>query len=154
MTETPGKYRSLAEEMKSVELFLTQKAAKSKETLSWNCTIDPEANIEVLVPATLVKSFVEHALLSDLLKQAEGRKIEISVHRTTLGMLIMISDNGSLQYQEYNRDRLIGNRLELLDNEISEFNRNQEFSINYQLLDVSYAEPGKSGTRVLITIVF
>lgn len=48
---------------------------------------------------------------------------------------------------------MIGNRLELLDQEINAFNKVQDYSVHYQLLDLAYAEPGQIGTRVLITII-
>jgi hypothetical protein len=76
----------------------------------------------------------------------------VSVHRTKLGILIIVNDNGSLRYREYGRGNLIGNRLELLDQQIIEYNKHCAQTISYQLLDLAYAEPGQTGTRVLITI--
>ena len=146
-------YRTLDEEIQSVKKFLNAKTSDFEEKLTWDCRVDPEAETTILVPGTLIKSFVEHAFLNGIAKNPGGGKIDISVHRTTLGILIMITDNGTLQYQEYSRGRMIGNRLELLDQEIDTFNKAQKYSVNYQLLDLAYVEPGKTGTRVLITIV-
>lgn len=145
-------HHTLEEEITSVEEFLASRTSGPEEDLTWECSTDPNADTRIVVPRTLVRSFVEHALLNDVSKHPEGGKIEVSVHRTNLGILIMVTDNGSLRYQEYNLGRLIGNRLELLDQEINEFNKEKEYSINYQLLDLAYAEPGQTGTRVLITI--
>lgn len=146
-------YRTLQEEILSVEEFLNGKSLDSENKLSWNCRVDPEADTHIPVPGELIKSFVEHAFLNNIFQDPDGGKIDISIHRTTLGILIMITDNSPLRYQEYSRDRLIGNRLELLDHNIHIYNEQEELSVNYQLLDLSYSEQGQTGTRVLITIV-
>jgi len=152
--EDKGKtYRTLQEEIISVKKFLDDKTLDSENKLSWNCRVDPKADTHVPIPEALIKSFVEHAFLNDILGQSDGGKIDISIHRTTLGILIMITDNSPLRYQEYSRDRLIGNRLELLDQEIYIYNEHEECSVNYQLLDLAYSDQGQTGTRVLITIV-
>lgn len=142
----------LEEEILFVKEFLAREAHYSEEEFTWECTIDPQVDTSIPIPGGLVKSFVEHALLKEISKHPEGGQINVSIHSTTLGILIMVSDNGSLRYQAYGRGNLIGNRLELLDQQIQEFNRNEEHTISYQLLDLAYAQPGQSGTRVLITI--
>lgn len=142
----------LEEELLFVKEFLAAEAYVSEDELEWDCTIDPEADTSIPVPGGLVKSFVEHALLKEISKHPEGGKIGVSVHRTTLGILIIVNDNGSLRYKEYGRGDLIGNRLELLNQHIIEFNKHRDQTISYQLLDLAYAEPGQTGTRVLITI--
>lgn len=143
----------LEEELLYVKEFLAAEAYDSEEEFTWECTIDPEADTSVPVPGGLVKSFVEHALMKEICKHPDGGSVHVSVHSTTLGILIMVTDNGTLRYQEYGRGNLISNRLELLDQQILNFNKKQEQTINYQLLDLGYSEPGQTGTRVLITIV-
>lgn len=145
-------YRMLEEEILFVKEFLAKEAHYSDEELTWECTIDPQVDTSIPVPGGLVKSFVEHALLKEISKHPEGGKVNVTIHSTTLGILIMVSDNGSLRYQAYGKGNLIGNRLELLDQQIHEFNRAEEHTISYQLLDLAYAQPGQTGTRVLITI--
>jgi len=142
----------LEEELLYVKEFLAGEAHDSEEEFIWECTIDPQADTSVSVPGGLVKSFVEHALLKEISNHPEDGKVCVSVHSTTLGILIMVTDNGTLRYQEYGRGNLIGNRLALLDQQILDFNKKQEQTISYQLLDLDYAEPGQTGTRVLITI--
>ncbi len=153
MENKENNYLTLEKEILSVKDFMNTKARDFGENLSWGLKIDPDAETGVLIPSDLIKSFVEHAFLNGNLQNPEVATIDISVHRTTLGILIMITDNGALRYQEYSRERMIGNRLELLDHEIHEFNLKQDHSVSYQLLDLAYDEPGRTGTRVLITIV-
>ena len=150
---TENSYGTLGSEIKSVKEYLSLKSSEDKEKFSYDFRVDPQADTHIPVPGALIKSFVENTFLNNLSQHSEGGKIDISIHRTTLGILIMITDNAMLRYQEYNRGRIIGNRLELLDQDIIEFNKEQECSINYQLLDLAYTEPGQTGSRVLITIV-
>ena len=153
MVSNENSYGTLGSEIKSVKDYLDLKASEDKEKFSYEFSVDPQADTHIHVPGALIKSFVENTFLNNISQQAEGGKIDISIHRTTLGILIMITDNAMLRYQEYNRGRIIGNRLELLDQDIFEFNKKQECSVNYQLLDLAYTEPGQAGSRVLITIV-
>lgn len=153
METKENNYPTLEKEILAVKDYMNSRAQNLGEKLSWGLKLDPDAETGVLIPSDLIKSFVEHAFLNGNLNQPRVATIDISIHRTTLGILIMITDNGSLRYQEYSRERMIGNRLELLDHEINEFNLKQDHSVNYQLLDLAYDEPGRTGTRVLITIV-
>jgi len=153
MASTENKYGTLGIEIQSVRDYLSLKASEGQEKFSYDFSVDPQVDTHIPVPGALIKSFVENTFLNNASRQAEGGKIDISIHRTTLGILIMITDNAMLRYQEYNRGRIIGNRLELLDQDILEFNKEQECSVNYQLLDLAYIEPGQTGSRVLITIV-
>ena len=146
-------YGTLGSEIQSVKEYLSLKSSEDKEKFNYDFSVDPLADTHIPVPGALIKSFVENTFLNNLSQHSEGGKIDISIHRTTLGILIMITDNALLRYQEYNSGRIIGNRLELLDQDILEFNKEQEFSVNYQLLDLAYTEPGQIGSRVLITIV-
>ncbi len=150
---TKNSYRTLGSEIQSVKEYLSLKSSEDKENFSYDFSVDPRADTHIPVPGALIKSFVENTFLNNLSQHSGGGKIDISIHRTTLGILIMITDNALLRYQEYNRGRIIGNRLELLDQDIIEFNKEQDCSINYQLLDLAYTEPGQTGSRVLITIV-
>ena len=150
---TEDSYGTLGSEIQSAKEYLSLKSSEDKEKFSYDFSVDPQADTHIPVPGALIKSFVENTFLNNLSQHSEGGKIDISIHRTTLGILIMITDNAMLRYQEYNRGRIIGNRLELLDQDILEFNKEHECSINYQLLDLAYTEPGQTGSRVLITIV-
>ena len=150
---TEDSYGTLGSEIQSAKEYLSLKSSEDKEKFSYDFSVDPQADTHIPVPGALIKSFVENTFLNNLSQHSEGGKIDISIHRTTLGILIMITDNALLRYQEYNRGRIIGNRLELLDQDILEFNKEHECSINYQLLDLAYSEPGQTGSRVLITIV-
>lgn len=150
---TENSYGTLGSEIQSVKEYLSLKSSEDKEKFSYDFSVDPQADTHIPVPGALIKSFVENTFLNNLSQHSEGGKIDVSIHRTTLGILIMITDNAMLRYQEYNRGRIIGNRLELLDQDIIDFNKEQECSVNYQLLDLAYTEPGQTGSRVLITIV-
>lgn len=150
---TENSYGTLGSEIQSAKEYLSLKSSEDKEKFSYDFSVDPQADTHIPVPGALIKSFVENTFLNNLSQHSEGGKIDVSIHRTTLGILIMITDNAMLRYQEYNRGRIIGNRLELLDQEILEFNKEQECSVNYQLLDLAYTDPGQTGSRVLITIV-
>lgn len=144
---------TLEKEVRATENYLSDMTKESNESFTWNCKLDPKVDSSVPVPESLLKCFVENSFINKVSQHPEGGKVDISLHHTTLGILIMVTDNGALRYQEYNRRSLIGKRLEKLDYEIEDFNKQQECNISYQLLDLDYAEPGKTGTRVLITIV-
>lgn len=144
---------TLEKEIQNTENYLKFLNSDSKDNFSWSCKVDPKVELSTLIPDSILKCFVENSVINNVSRHPGGGNIDISIHCTTLGILIMITDNGALRYEEYNRRRLIGKRLEKLDNDIEEFNKIRKHSISYQLLDLDYAEPGQTGTRVLITIV-
>lgn len=145
-------YRSLSEELERVCEFLSNEAFRYEGRLKWECNVDPMAETGMPVPKMLIQIFVERAIRYGIFNSGEGGKIEVSVHRTSVGTLVMVTDNGIIPDPAIQPDRMKGNRLELLDSQIEVFNREHDHAVSYRVLQIAHSEPEMTGTRVLVTI--
>jgi hypothetical protein len=147
-------FKTLGEEIEFVKQYLKIESYRFNGRLKWEMKVHPNVDTAIIVPKMLIHIFVENALKHGIFHNAKGGCVEILVHPTSLGMLIMITDDGigMVKASEINREK--GNGLRILNGYLQLFNRQQKHTISYQLLDRGSPETGVSGTRVLISIVF
>jgi LytS/YehU family sensor histidine kinase len=142
----------LGQEIKIVKEFLENEAQRHQGRLSWECFVDSDVDTELMVPRLLIQTFAETAINFGLIQEGEGGRIEISIYKTDLGVLAMVTDNGIVHgdtpsVHENQKERLVG-----LDEYLKQFNARNPHSINYSILGRSQGYVGASGSRVLITI--
>ncbi len=147
-------HNTLAAEIKCVREFLKNEEFRYNGKLSWECSLDPEVDTTVHIPSNLIHTFVENAIRYGIFQNPEGGKIDVSINKSSLGILIMISDNGieikdSLIIQNHCMER-----LKLLDSYLELFNRKHPCRVSYKILDRSEFETDRTGTRVLITLKY
>lgn len=145
-------YATLQEEVESVKEYLENESYKYKEKLSWELSQDPEADTRLLIPKTLIRTFVENAITHGLIQNPEGGLIEISVHKSALGTLIMVVDNGTNHEETPSIREHQNGKLRCLDEYLKLFNEQHPYSVKYNILSRSLGERGQSGSRVLITV--
>lgn len=142
----------LGQEIEIVKEFLENEANRYQGKLSWKCFVDSEVDTELVIPRSLIQTFAEKAITYGLIQNGEGGQIEISVYKTELGVLAMVTDNGLdddeiSSVRQHQKEKLI-----CLDEYLSLFNSRNPHSINYSILGRSQGYLGASGSRVLITI--
>ncbi len=143
----------LREELGSVREFLRNETFRYRDRLYWDCTVDPDVDQGIRIPKKLVLTFVEKTMNHRLFQDQEKGKVEVSVHRSTLGMLIMVTDNGRSGTAAEPTAPLNG-PLKLLDEYLKVYNRQSKERISYKILDRCAGESNRHGSRVLITIKF
>ena len=147
-------YKTLEEEIESVRQYLKNEAFRYDGKLSWECILDPEVDTSVIIPNLLIQTFVENAIRHGIFQNPEGGKVDVSINKSKIGVLIMISDNAS----DYNGAHLVQKHreenLRLLDQYLDLFNKNQPCAVSYQVLDRADSETDRMGTRVLITLKY
>ncbi len=142
----------LGQEIEIVKEFLKNEAHRYQGKLSWKCFVDSEVDTEVVVPISLIQTFAEKAITYGLIQNGEGGRIEISVYKTELGVLAMVTDNGLVDGETSSVHQLQKEKLLRLDKYLSLFNSRNQHSITYSILGRSQGYIGASGSRVLITI--
>ena len=142
----------LGQEIEIVKEFLENEAARYRGKLSWHCFVDSEVDTELVVPRSLIQTFAEQAITSDLILNGEGGRIEVSVYKTELGVLAMVTDNGIIDGKKSAVHQHQKEKLICLDEYLSLFNSRNKHSIQYSILGRSQGYIGASGSRVLITI--
>ncbi len=152
MVGTIQTYSNIGKEIDSVQQFLENEAYRYEGKLTWTCSIDPDVNTEQVIPKMLILTFVEHAISHGLFLNKEGGKVEVSVHKTELGILVMVTDNGANLEEAPSIHQHRKEKLRCLDEYLKLFSEKLSCTIGYHILNRSLGENGKSGSRVLITI--
>lgn len=142
----------LGQEIDIVKQFLEEEAHRYQGKLSWECFVDAEVDTELLIPRSLIQTFAEKAITCGLIQNGEGGRIEISVFKTELGVLAMVTDNGIVDSETSSVHQHQKEKLICLDEYLRLFNSRNNHSINYSILGCSQGYIGASGSRVLITI--
>ena len=79
-------------------------------------------------------------------------KIDISINNSSIGLLIMVTDDGVGMSKAFKIEKRRGDGLRILDNYMMLFNRQHKHSVSYKIIDCTNLETDQTGTRILITI--
>ena len=147
-------YNTLEAEIESVIKFLQNEEFRYNGILSWECSLDPEVDTSVTIPNLLIQTFVENAIKYGIFQNPLGGKVDVSINKSNIGVLIMISDNGiespdSSEVRKHQKER-----LKILDSYLLLFNQKHPCLVSYKILNRSSYEIDRTGTRVLITLGF
>jgi len=145
-------YASLEEEIDHVRRFLNNEEFRFDGRFTSSFYLDPEVDTSVVIPKRLIHVFVANAFSNGLFNNAGPAHIDLSIHRSGIGILIMVADNGEGQLVEAGTEPSRNEELQLLDSYLPLFNRQQDVSVSYDIVDLAHCEPGETGNRVLITI--
>ena len=142
----------LGQEIEILKEFLENEARRKQGKLSWDCFVDTEVDTELVIPRSLIQSFAEKAISCGLIQNEEEGRIEISVYKTEVGVLAMVTDNCIVNSEtpsvnHHQKEKLLG-----LDKYLKLFNARNPHSIYYSMLGRSQGYIGASGSRVLISI--
>ncbi|MEN8202727.1 MAG: hypothetical protein ABFS28_09045 [Bacteroidota bacterium] len=144
----------LQEELDASKSYLENSASGFKGKLSWTCSVEDDIDTGLIIPKKLIRTFVENAISGGLIQDKEGGSVEISSHNTSLGMLIMINDQG-IYFKDISSTRQQKERrLRSLDKYLNLFNARHPYLIRYDIHDRSIHDADKSGSRILITIQY
>ena len=147
-------YKTLGEEIEFVKQYLHIESYRFSGKLSWAFQQDPTVNLELIVPKMLIHIFVENAIKHGIFHNPEGGKIDISINNSSIGLLIMVTDDGIGMSKAFKIEKRRGDGLRILDNYLMLFNRQHKHSVSYKIIDCTNLETDQTGTRVLITIKF
>lgn len=143
---------SLEEELESIKTYLDNENLGYGGKLLWTCSVEDEVNTGLIIPKRLIRIFVENAIVGGIIQNGNGGRVDVSAHSTSLGMLIMINDQG-IDFRDISLIREQRElRLRSLDNYLEQFNEKHPYLIHYNILDRNIHDSDKSGSRILITI--
>ena len=145
-------YKTLAEEIEFVKQYLHIESYRFSGKLSWAFQQDPSVNVELIVPKMLIHIFVENAIKHGIFHNPEGGNIDISINNSSIGLLIMVTDNGVGMSKAFKIEKRRGDGLRILDNYLTLFNCQYKHSVSYNIIDCTNPETDQTGTRVMITI--
>lgn len=94
MTTEFEQYKTLEEEIVCVRQYMHLESARHKGKLSSEFYQDPGVDTDIIIPDMLIYNFVENAIKHGIFHKEEGGNINISVNKTSIGVLIMVADDG------------------------------------------------------------
>jgi two-component system LytT family sensor kinase len=89
-----GEYTSLAEELRSIEIYLALERARFGERLSVHVTIPPEV-LGVPVPFLVLQPLVENAIRHGIEPLPDGGRVSVSAEDAGSEIRIEVEDNGA-----------------------------------------------------------
>lgn len=152
MESTVKTLNTLKEEIQSVRQYLQNEEFRYIGKLTWECSLDPEVDTNIILPHQLILNFVEDAIKHGIFHNPQGGKIDVSVHKSRIGILIMVTDNGAKLSDSSDTQNYHNEKFKLLDEYLRLFNKQHTYMIDYKILDRSICEADRTGSRVLITI--
>jgi len=145
---------TLGEELKFVRDYLILQKIRMGDDLDF--TIEANENIDlskVLIPHSLVFTFVENAIKHGLRPKPKDRKLEVYVKQISNKVIITITDNGiGRQQSRVLKTTGTGKGLSIVANIIEGYNKLNKRDISYEVKDL-FDEVGNSvGTEVNVSI--
>ena len=145
-------FNTLGTEIEQVSQFLANEEFRYDGKLSTTLYVDSQVDREIVVPKRLIHAFVINALNHGIFHNGAKGHIDISVNKSSIGILIMIADNGNGQSTGGSVRTHKSEEIRLLDSYLPLFNRQQDHKVSYEIVDLEHSKPGDTGTRVLITL--
>lgn len=153
MNENGNKpHLTLAEEIDHVRMHLENEEFRYDGRLSSSLLVDPDVDLHLVIPKRLIHVFVMNALRHNLFQNSNGGHIDIAVHNSKLGVLIMVSDTGSCIHVEPDGEPVRSKELRLLDSYLPLFNTQHDHQVSYEIVGLMHSLPEEACTRALITI--
>lgn len=142
---------TLKEELSAVSMYLDQELLPLNGKVNREFYLDPEVDEQTPIPRNLIQVFVENALRNDLLHEKPEATLSISLHKTSIGILIMVADSGFRNGNSVPTGHPQSEGLRILSSTLPVFNRTHHVDVSYKILNLT-SENGSPGTRVMITI--
>lgn len=124
----------LADEVKTVELYLALENMRLNYSLNFEMIIDNEINLKSLkIPTHILIPFVENAIWKGLLRKKGERKLLLNIKNKEDKVLIEITDNGDY-IQTFTDNQLRSNltkSMEIVNAKIETYNQSNQKLITY-----------------------
>jgi len=151
---------SLAEEIKTLKLYLDIEKGRFEDDFKYEIAVDPEIDSESLkIPSMLLQPYVENAIKHGLLHKSGEKKLMIAFNKEIENLKISIEDNG-IGRQKSNELNKIKNRkhqsfaTEALQNRIDLLNEHNHKNITIEIIDNYNLSQQPLGTTVVLKIPF
>jgi len=145
---------TLGEELKFVRDYLILQKIRMGDDLDF--TIEANENIDlnkVLIPHSLVFTFVENAIKHGLRPKPKDRKLEVYVKEISNKVIITITDNGiGRQQSRVLKTTGTGKGLSIVANIIEGYNKLNKRNISYEVKDLFDEDGNSAGTEVRIKV--
>lgn len=150
---------ALSEELDLIKKYVHLEENRFDQNFVFNINyigMEPSLMEEIHIPPLLLQPFVENAIWHGLLaSKKEKKRLDISVERDGVDILIIVEDNGVGR-----RNLKVGPTVDLhksmgtrmTQDRINLFNKNSECKISFEIMDILKDLNESLGTKVIITL--
>ncbi len=149
---------TLAEEIDTLEKYLTLEKLRFEDTLSYQINIDENIDVDdIYIPTMLIQPYAENALKHGLLHKKTDRKLTISIQKKATDLIeCIVEDNGvgRKKTKELLKNRIKTHKsfgLKATKSRLDLLNSNRKNKIGVAIEDLYEADTA-TGTRVVLTI--
>lgn len=149
---------SIAEEVKTLSLYLDIEKARFEEDFNYNILVDDKIDAEnIKIPTMLLQPYVENAVKHGLLHKQGKKKVTIHFQKETEHIKISIDDNG-IGRQKSTELNAIKNKnhnsfaTEAMQNRVNLLNQYNQKNISIQYIDKTNLSNQSFGTIVIFEI--
>lgn len=149
---------SIAEEVKTLSLYLDIEKARFEEDFNYHILIDDEIDAEnIKIPTMLLQPYVENAVKHGLLHKQGEKAVTIHFQKETEHIKISIDDNG-IGRQKSTELNAIKNKnhnsfaTEAMQNRVNLLNQYNQKNISIQYIDKTNLNNQPTGTSVVFEI--
>ena len=142
---------TLREEITSVQQYIENETLSLNGKVTRELYVDPEVDDRITIPRNLIRVFVEETIRNGLRDEMDDAVLSISVHKSAMGVLIMVADSGMTPENGTREEYSRSGGLKFLKSYLPVFNRQYGVSISFKVLHLT-SENGTQGARAMITI--
>ena len=144
---------TLKDELDYVNNYLELEQFRYSNKFEFEITVAENLNTEIIIPKTLIHTFVENAVKHGIKHLNNDGRIQIIVTSDNKNYTIEISDNGvgRKKAKEYNK-LSTGKGMNILDLILDYYRKEYKIKIKYKVIDLIDNFNHTEGTKVIITI--
>lgn len=145
---------TLAEEIETIQLYLSIENIRFNETMIPEFKIDPEIDLNSLrIPSLILQPFIENALWHGLMHKAGQKLITVDVCRENDIIYLSISDNGigrekAAKLSESRTFKKGSLGIQLAKERLDYFNKKNNAGYTFFIEDIRAADGSSAGTKV------
>lgn len=149
---------SIAEEVKTLSLYLDIEKARFEEDFNYHILVDDEIDAEnIKIPTMLLQPYVENAVKHGLLHKLGKKAVTIHFQKETEHIKISIDDNGigrqkSTELNAIKNKNHISFATEAMQNRVNLLNQYNQKNISIQYIDKTNLNNQPTGTSVVFEI--
>ena len=145
--------RTIQEEVDYTNLYLKLEKLRFEEKLEYEIWVDPEVDMQKLMPTMVLQTFCENALKHGLRPKPEGGKITVRITKQAAYTVLSVEDNG-IGREQAQTLKTEGTKegLKIVQQQLDFFNKNLSSKAYLQIVDLHDENENPSGTRFEIRI--
>ncbi len=159
LTMSDQDHISLAQEIDTLNLYLSLESMRFDDSFNYSITIDPSFDPSLVdIPPMLVQPYVENAIKHGLHHKKGQKQLAISFNKRENYLICIIEDNGigrkrSKEINQINKQLYTSKAMQLTEKRLNLLNIAHKKSLNVQIEDLYNLQSQPQGTKIVLNIL-